>query len=873
MACSYLAASAQTITSLSFRLSGVVTDTAGSALGNATVRLAAAADTVTVLSGEDGRFLFSHVPGKRFLLLVTMKGYGSFSGWYAFPDGKTEMELRPIFLRADFSELDPVLVTRVRPVIIGEDTVSYNATAFPVRDGSDVEDILKRLPGIDVDINGNVTVGGKPVTKALVDGREFFGSDVLLAIRNLPANVVQKLQVIDDYGDKARLTGVKSGQPERVLNIVLKPDKRNGEFGQMAAAAGNGDQVRHESSLFANAFHGNHRLSLIGGISNNDPAGSDLATRAGINYVNQSAGKWDGTFSVNRSTEAPHSAGSMTSVSYLPAEVLKQSTSSQSTNTNANNNLKARLTYKPNGFSTIRMTVDGLVTASRNNTTSQFNDLQFSQEDTKAMLGKSLETFKMLSRSANSTLYFEWLSPKSRQRLTAEGTVSYAASNQSGTDESDATVSIDSVVARTSVRYISSDPAHSRIGGLKLSYFYPIGSRNFLEMGIGIHSELAINDLSIQQPDPATGILRIVDSLSENMVLRNLIQDYHAGYTGKVGQFDLSAMLSLDPGDQQGTTNKKGEVVDYKYCSFLPLLDLAWNITKAKRLSFHLGSHPTLPNFHQLSPVTNVTNPQYPVTGNPDLKPSDNNEISLRYEESRLRGTSFFGFGAGVSYVEIKHAIVQDFASAKDSSQVIQTTSWQNAGTTEAFSGDYHLTLAGIIHNRFRIRFGGSIASHRAITILNDVQSATQTWSWSQALHLQMNIPDVMESDLAGTYNQSKTAYATAVSLPARFRSASVGWNTRWYLPANWILNYQFNQLYTSDAGGLITAPPTLTASIQRQFLRHRAGTISLVGYNLFDQAAGTMQSVSETTVSETRPMLSGRYFLVSVTMSLQKFR
>ncbi len=205
-----------------FQLVGMITDSAGHPLSRATVQLIDNRDTAAVLTGDDGKFGFSGVAGHRVRLLVTNAGYHAFSRGYSLAGSRTSYLLPPVALRTAYLDLDPVTVSRIRPVTIVEDTVSYHAAAFPVMDGSEVEDILKRLPGVEVNLEGNVIVRGRKLEKVLVNGKEFFGGDVLLAIRNLPADVVEKLQIIDDYGDKARLTGIKTGEPGKILNIVLK---------------------------------------------------------------------------------------------------------------------------------------------------------------------------------------------------------------------------------------------------------------------------------------------------------------------------------------------------------------------------------------------------------------------------------------------------------------------------------------------------------------------------------------------------------------------------------------------------------------------------------------------------------------------------
>ena len=134
------------------------------------------------------------------------------------------------------------IVGAANPVTLKEDTVVYNAaSAYKVRENAPVEDLIKKLPGVDVDVNGNITTQGKQVTKVRINGKDFMGGDVQSATKNLPADIVENIQMIDDYGDQANLTGVKTGEPDKIMNITIRKDKNYGYSGQ--ATAGDGEDA------------------------------------------------------------------------------------------------------------------------------------------------------------------------------------------------------------------------------------------------------------------------------------------------------------------------------------------------------------------------------------------------------------------------------------------------------------------------------------------------------------------------------------------------------------------------------------------------------------------------------------------------------
>jgi hypothetical protein len=853
-----------------YEVGGLVRDSVGGVLVGATVRLALAKDTHYTMTDKRGYFVIFFSKAGVGSVQVTMKGYRPLLKNVRVSPARASVQLGTLVLRADYQELSEVVVSRVRPLLIKQDTVTYNAAAFPVLDGSEVEDILKRLPGVEVDLDGNVIVQGKKISRVLVDGKEFFGADVLLAIRNLPADVVDKLQVIDDYGDEARLTGVRSGDAAKVLNIVLKGDKRNGRFGQAEAAAG--DEGKYFANAFGNSFGGDRKLSARLGLADNNPAGADPTKNAAVSYANQWNSHWGGSLSANAASQAPHAAGSTQQESFYPGETLLQNQENQTSANNASGNLDASLTYKPDGYSTLRWQGSGNLTRARSQATSQFSTLQTDSGYSKSTSGSTLNGSSSAGQSLNSNLYFEKLSHHSRRRFSVDAGVQYSGSNALSNTQSTAIVTSDSISTPSMV----SDETVNNTRSLNLygnsNYFLPLGPTSFLDLGYRVSSAISRTDVVVRQPDLGGTALVTVDSLSEAMILRSLTQDIRAAYITNFHPFDITAGLDAQPGSQQGNIGGKENIISYSYFTLLPIIQVAWSPDRGHRLNLAVTGNPTLPSLQQLSPLTNVTNPQYPVTGNPALKPSQTGNIGLHYEQSSLRPTQFFGFGMGLAYGETRHTIIQNLSTPKDSSLVIQSTTYLNAGNTDHLTADFHVNLPAFLHKRLHINVNGGVSRTEAITMTDSVQYLNRAWNWNQSIHLQLLIPDVIESDLFANYSLTRNSYTVAGSPANSFQSATVTLRNRHYFLQHWILNYQISQLYTANGARLQTAPANLTASFQRQFLAHNRGTISLQGFNLLNQTAAAGQYVSATTITESRPQLTGRYFLLSILVKLSRF-
>ncbi|HMI01371.1 MAG TPA: carboxypeptidase regulatory-like domain-containing protein, partial [Pedobacter sp.] len=293
------------------QVSGVVKDSTGAALPMATVKLLTVKDSSIVVANADGKFIFSSVEVSQFSLLVSSLGYQAVKRRYTLIPGSTTAKLDPIILKSDTISLKGVTVTSAA-VKIKEDTVEYNAAAYKVCLGAAIEDALKKMPGLEVGRDGSISAQGKQVSKVQLNGKDYMAGDVKSLTRNLPADLVQNVQVIDDHGDQARLTGVKTGESQKVLNINIRKDKNYGYFAQgtvggghdaIPGAEGTSEAGRYAASTNLFNFRGKRQVTLSGDLNNTNTSlfdfnsgrkGPDLfgdkqngittARAAGLNY-------------------------------------------------------------------------------------------------------------------------------------------------------------------------------------------------------------------------------------------------------------------------------------------------------------------------------------------------------------------------------------------------------------------------------------------------------------------------------------------------------------------------------------------------------------------------------------------------------------
>jgi len=247
----------------------------------ATVRLLTGKDSLLVggvVSSRNGAFTIKNIKQGSYLLHVTYVGYEPVYQPLHITGKVNPVKVGTIELSDGAIELgEAVVIGKANEVVVRNDTVEYNADSYKVTEGSVLEDLLKKMPGVEIASDGKVTVNGKEIKKIMIDGKEFFSNDPKVASKNLPAKMVDKVQVLDKKSDMSIMTGFDDGEEETVINLTVKKGMKQGWFGN--AFAGYGSEKRYEGNAMVNRFINNDQFTFMGGLNNTNNMGfSDLAS-------------------------------------------------------------------------------------------------------------------------------------------------------------------------------------------------------------------------------------------------------------------------------------------------------------------------------------------------------------------------------------------------------------------------------------------------------------------------------------------------------------------------------------------------------------------------------------------------------------------
>jgi hypothetical protein len=239
-------------------------------LAGATISLSGVKDSTiqrSALSDSLGIFSFGNLPFDSFLIKASFIGYEDFRQFVALNDSIHDLDLQTLYIPKTTVQLSGVTVTaKTPPAQQKGDTIQFNASQFKVNPDATVEDLVKKMPGVTVGRDGSVTTQGEQVKKVTIDGRDFFGDDASAALRNLPSDIVDKIQVFDRLSDQAQVTGIDDGNSVKAINIVTKSGMRNGQFGRVFAGYGTDDRYLAGGNM--SFFKNNRRISVVGLLNN-----------------------------------------------------------------------------------------------------------------------------------------------------------------------------------------------------------------------------------------------------------------------------------------------------------------------------------------------------------------------------------------------------------------------------------------------------------------------------------------------------------------------------------------------------------------------------------------------------------------------------
>lgn len=867
---------------------GQVRDSSGQALPGATIRLVSPRDTTGTITRNDGSFEIPHVTEPRFNITVFMMSYAGFKHDYSFAPTDTAATLGTIVLRSDIQQLKAVTV-RGSPLAVTfhGDTVEYNAAAYQVRDGSNVSEVVRQLPGVEMDHNGKVTAQGKEVTRVRLNGKDYFGADVSKALKNLPASIIEKLQVIDDYGDQANLTGIKAGEPQKVLNLTLKPDKSSGVFGTATAGAGTGNL--HVGALNVSRFKGDRQLSLSGDMNNSNAGpfsfgdnggitgsdGSNAVHNLGFNYRDAFSKKLTGYGSINYAENRSLVTGTTAQQTIDGSDVNVNNQQNRNTSHNRSYAISYNLEYKPDTLNQVRFSPGFNRSRGETEGVSQFHIAQNNLHPVKISDGTNTNYNDNDNTGVNASLMYNHRFRKKGRNFN----INLTYGNNSMTSQQDVRTLthldyVDSLATDTALHQQVHTPSGSSNFSSSLSYTEPLGKISVLELAYNFSENKNTSNRETWNIAPDDVKTR-VDSQSNSYHYTFLSQRISLRYDLRGTRHKLLVGLSALPQVLSGASTHPDFATRAPQFSFSPSMRYTYQVSNNRSFSVSYSGNPGQPGFMQLMPVTDLTNPQYPIVGNPDLKPSFSQSVNLNYRSFNVqKGNSFFvGMTGSLTNNSVVSDILNDSAHlAGMGSTVIQETHYINADGARSANVYYNFTQP-LWQRKLTLTYGGTVSYGNNISYMNDLEQRSANTNWNQSLRLRLNLPKLMDIEANGGFNSNNVRYSTTGGFNTTINTLFIEIYARHYIGKHMILGWNATKSVNSGLSSGVGANPTvLNMYLECQFLKGNRGALRFQGFDLLNENTGVYHSVNGAVITDTRNNRLSRYCMLSFSYRFDKF-
>ncbi|HYD22490.1 MAG TPA: outer membrane beta-barrel protein [Flavipsychrobacter sp.] len=909
---------------------GAVQDTARLPLAGSTIVLVTAArDSITTVTDTAGNFYFNNVEGKKFDLIVTVTGYQGLKRHYSFDNDSLPINLDPILLTPQYNLLKAVKVLGIKPIAFKEDTIEYSMNAYKVRENAPLEDALKKMPGISVDAGGNVTSQGKQVAKVSVNGKEFFGGNVQTAIKNLPAGIVQNVQIVEDYGDQAAITGMKTGESTLRMNIVLNPDKSKGYWSQTTLGDGadlvpSGRENDNRYLALTNNFRFNNdqQISFLGNINNTN--------------VN--------TFTFNTTEQTGNSTPAAKLNKVMKTGVLgaKAITGPPAGQTTAQNGITEARTLQADmrdqwgkkfqvygSYNYVNNTTRTRSFISKENisqTNPGFSNYTSNRKDNNAMHNMSWNTefapdtlnyLKVIAAYSNTNTHTGYTDSLHSNVTTYTSTAPAKSSNSSfslsalynhqfqtkahfTTEVSFNSTSIDQfqnpqynfIEGKATAPENQRINTYSRTNDLdaNISYIRPLNARSLLETKYAFGRSYTTADKQTDVQDTSTGSFVRDNQLSAKYNFSLTTHRFGLNYRFNGKRFNYVAGLHVQPAELSGSSNLLSNKTKVSTFNLAPAFNLVYNFSRTSTLTLNYSGTTSQPDFEVLQPVIDLSDALYPIQGNPNLKPEFNNSFSLRY--NRFNSSTGDLLFANLLLNQTRNKVTTntvsfplDYAPDPRLSGTFLTR-YLNTNQNHALSA-FAAYEKQWSNRQFSIQVNGRIVYNANAAYLTSVQPSTYTESTIKinarnlqlvpGLRFRTDITDVIDVQLFTSYaiTRSHNSGTDKQALPELdVRTLTIGLNGKNYFLKNWTQGYGYSLLLNSGYVSTVNLidPSILNVYVERRFLKDNRGALRLAAFDVFNQNTGFSSVAAANVITQTTTNRLGRYFMLSFTLRLRKF-
>ncbi len=860
-------------------------------LANANVRLTNAQGKLQggMATDTKGGFRIANIPAGTYTLEVSFVGFVSHKQQLKLQTSKPMVRLDDITLAEDGKLLgDVVVVGKATEVVVKGDTIEYNAGSFKTTEGAALEELIKKLPGAAISESGEITINGKSVSQIMVDGKRFFESDPKVAIKNLPAELIDKVQVLDRESDAARMTGFADGDDETVINLTIKSGRKKGLFGTLYAGAGT--KERYEANGMINRFTDGKQWTILGGSNNTNNAGfSDIAADLSRSDIAQQA-----SGSSRRPFQRDNSGDGITTAHILGGNLAltidtrtevggnaflgnsdkETTTRSETTNIETTGNLhesatttelnkkynvgtNLRLNWKPDAKTEVIISPQLSYGTGKG---TYVSEALTTLETTGATVTESTLTQTTDSRVYTGRVHLD----ASRKLSDAGRTLALTLNTSFNGEDTEGQYHSDIYTASTATSEVIdqrlANDNSTKSFRARLNWVEPLGKGYALQLNYQLRGEFRTTERTAFDAD-ASGAYTIANA-DYSYGFESSFLSHRAGIALKKATkvMDLTAGVNVDPSHLISETMSKGTTqrISQRVVNFSPTLRFSYKPSRALNLRLDYRGQSFQPSSNQLAPIQDATNPLVLYVGNPDLKPGYRHNLmghlSL-FSAEKQSSLNLFAMGRVV-----QNEIVS--TSVYDASTGVRTIGYTNVNGSwmASLGGFFTMPLPG---KRFSLRLSSRNALTNQVGFISGERNNARGLSLSESLSLGYR-HGRFDMTLRGDWTFYKVDNSIESRAGQATRDYGIGWDATVTLPLDLILESQLSYTTTSGyAEGYNREQTLLNLSLSYSFLKGKAASLRFKVYDVLGQKRNIYRNVSALAISSQETNTLGQYAML----------
>lgn len=863
----------------------------------ATVYLTTAKDSAIAHTTTDKNGFFN-INTKKYNKPVILKiSYLGYQPFYEKEKGfRASKDYGKLYLLEKTNALESVVIkSEAAPIRIKKDTLEFNASSYKVRPDSNVETLLKQLPGIDIDKNGKVTVNGKKVTQFLVNGKTFFDKDGAIAIKNLPADIIKKVQVSDFKTKKEELSGQESTSDHSSINLTIDENKNKGFFGKIVGGYGSDD--RYESSLLMNFFNNKQKISVLassnninstgfsmddvfgamgGGRNNNaqnfayNPESNNGITQTnliGFNYSDEWPKDLGAGANYNFLNTINKNKGKVNQTSFLPTGNILTSSDSNTRNENTGNKANLELEYEINP--TTQIFVSPQFDQSRSNNNSDFSS--FSEDENGQPLNESNSKSYAETTNTNfsNSINFNKAFKNSRN-------LSLVFSHNNTNNDSDA------IGFSKTIFYKDSKPNDERNQNTKknavndsylfdFEYTQPITNSLRIRFGSEFYWANTINDEKTFNFNPDTQSYSDLNlSLTNYTTSRQNAFSPKAGITWQNNKFTININSRTGIIDYDNHSLYLNKVTDLNKKYVLPYGDflIRYQFSEFKDMTLRFDHSNLLPASAQLLPVMNLSNPLNTIVGNPNLNPIEKNSANFNFRGFDFHKRSGYSLYTHADYY--KNNVIP--ISVFDESGKSTTTYTNISGTYVASVGANW--YQSIKRNAYTLAYGlgldGTYSFDKGYT--NTVLYNAKSVAVTPNIYLTYAYGELIVVSPSYSLSYNQTNYENSSMDASSNVIHKINLETTTYWPENLVFGNDFGYTYNSGISSDFKKDFFLWNTSLSYEILNKKMVVKVKVYDVLNQNQSAVRTISSTSIRDEENTVLKRYVMFSLSYKIGNF-